>query len=485
MAVFYAYRYEKHTMSSGAKVQLAWIKEVTPGVTPAGDWDVLTRISNGLIPTYNSEENNEIGFTRMSQGTAQTTGDVGGDIETKWRYGALDEFLASCFGKAWLGNVLTMGDDRITFSIAFHATDIGVSSIARGVQVATMNFDFPGDNISFIINAQPESSQRRFSFKDISGLRINAVQVGEDNACVDRVHLQFDNAVQTQRCIGNSNPYPGNIIATTFTPSGSTTISWSKMAFELWKKQQVNDAISLEFTIGNADGGYNFLIPEMEITADWPDGGSTDIIQVELNYAARRVAPTVTRLPTPIVDDQRKELAQLLGEINPAVAALARLDDMQVKLAKLKKAGTVESDTFVEYTDRINTMRDASGDTTDTMNKAGMSAKAYSAALRNVPAQFTDIAVSLQSDQAPLTVLLPQGGQLKDMFGGIGSAAQALGGYILGLVPEPDHWKDEEHQQALRRGGAPGQGCEREAVGLDDRQRRDAGDDHRREAANP
>lgn len=321
-------------MSSGAKVQLAWIKEVTPGVTPAGDWNVLTRISNGLMPTFNSEENNEIGFTRMSQGTAQTTVDVGGDIETKWRFGALDEFMASCFGKAWASHQLTMGDDRITFSIASYATDIGVSAIARGVQVATMNFDFPGDNevtvtttmaarawddkgdnTSFIINAQPEVSQRRFSFKDISGLKINGVQVGEDNACVDSFNLQFDNAVQTQRCIGNGNPYPGNIIATTFTPSGAITISWSKMAYELWKAQKTNDAISLEFTIGNADGGYRFLIPEMEITADWPDGGSTDIIQVELNYTARRVPPTITRLPAPVV------IAAV--EVTPATLSLA------------------------------------------------------------------------------------------------------------------------------------------------------------------
>lgn len=134
------------------------------------------------------------------------------------------------------------------------------------------------------------------------------------------------------------------------------------------------------------------------------------------------------------LDDQRKELAQLLGQINPTVAALGRLDDMQEKLAKYKKAGIVESDTFVEYTQRINTMRDALGESTTSMNKAGMSTKAYSAALRGVPAQFTDIAVSLQGGQAPLTVLLQQGGQLKDMFGGIGPAAQALGGYILGLV---------------------------------------------------
>ncbi|ANI04155.1 tail length tape measure protein [Pseudomonas putida SJTE-1] len=134
------------------------------------------------------------------------------------------------------------------------------------------------------------------------------------------------------------------------------------------------------------------------------------------------------------LDDQRKELSQLLGQINPTVAALGRLDDMQEKLAKYKKAGIVESDTFVEYTQRINDMREGIGQASEGMNKAGMSAKAYQAALRGVPAQFTDIAVSLQGGQAPLTVFLQQGGQLKDMFGGIGPAAKALGGYVLGLV---------------------------------------------------
>lgn len=134
------------------------------------------------------------------------------------------------------------------------------------------------------------------------------------------------------------------------------------------------------------------------------------------------------------LEDQRRALSQLLGQINPTTAALGRLDDMQEKLAKFKKAGIVESDTFIEYTQRINTMRDALGETSDGMNRAGMSAKAYSAALRGLPAQFTDIAVSLQAGQAPLTVLLQQGGQLKDMFGGIGPAARAMGGYIAGLV---------------------------------------------------
>lgn len=67
-------------------------------------------------------------------------------------------------------------------------------------------------------------------------------------------------------------------------------------------------------------------------------------------------------------------------------------------------------------------------------NQYGLSAKQTAAALRQVPAQLTDIVVSLQGGQAPLTVLLQQGGQLKDVFGGVVPAAKALGGALLGLI---------------------------------------------------
>lgn len=68
------------------------------------------------------------------------------------------------------------------------------------------------------------------------------------------------------------------------------------------------------------------------------------------------------------------------------------------------------------------------------VGKMGISAAQTAAALRGVPAQFTDIITSLQGGQAPLTVFLQQGGQLKDMFGGAGAAARALGGYVVGLI---------------------------------------------------
>jgi len=67
-------------------------------------------------------------------------------------------------------------------------------------------------------------------------------------------------------------------------------------------------------------------------------------------------------------------------------------------------------------------------------DKNGLSAKQYSAAMRNVPAQITDIIVSLQGGQKPLTVFLQQGGQLKDMFGGVKPALTALATGLSALI---------------------------------------------------
>lgn len=67
-------------------------------------------------------------------------------------------------------------------------------------------------------------------------------------------------------------------------------------------------------------------------------------------------------------------------------------------------------------------------------NRTGVSAAQTTAALRQLPAQFTDIFTSLASGQQPLLVFTQQFGQIKDSFGGAGNAARAMGGYLLGLI---------------------------------------------------
>ena len=124
----------------------------------------------------------------------------------------------------------------------------GDNEVTVTTTMAARSWDDKGDNTSFIVNAQPETSQRRFSFKDISGLKLNGEQVGEDNACVDSFNLQFDNAVQTQRCI-NNGAFVGNVIPTIFGATGSITIAWSAASYALWIKQQTGGSIALSFTL--------------------------------------------------------------------------------------------------------------------------------------------------------------------------------------------------------------------------------------------
>lgn len=120
-----------------------------------------------------------------------------------------------------------------------------------------------------------------------------------------------------------------------------------------------------------------------------------------------------------------------IGNTELAVAFVGNATGLQRVLDQ--SSGSVEQWSRVTAT----SMRQASTASVlvaEQFSKTGMSAGQLAAATRGLPAQFTDIFTSLQAGQAPLTVFLQQGGQLKDMFGGIGPAARAMGGYVAGLI---------------------------------------------------
>ncbi|EIP2143367.1 phage tail tape measure protein [Escherichia coli] len=62
--------------------------------------------------------------------------------------------------------------------------------------------------------------------------------------------------------------------------------------------------------------------------------------------------------------------------------------------------------------------------------KAGMSVGQYKAAMRMLPMQFTDVATQLAGGQNPWLILLQQGGQVKDSFGGVIPMFRGLAGAI-------------------------------------------------------
>ena len=134
-------------------------------------------------------------------------------------------------------------------------------------------------------------------------------------------------------------------------------------------------------------------------------------------------------------DGLNRETGRMVASIQRAqAAALAGGRQTADYFEALGKQRGLSADVLQPYLDGLRAAEAAQKAATGSLGTMGVSARQTAAALRGVPAQFTDIVTALQGGQAPLTVFLQQGGQLKDMFGGAGQAAQALGGYVLGLI---------------------------------------------------
>lgn len=154
---------------------------------------------------------------------------------------------------------------------------------------------------------------------------------------------------------------------------------------------------------------------------------------VKMTQAGDRAASTAGKV-TKATDEEKQSLSELLDRIDPVNAALNKLDKQQQELAKFKSKGMVDTDTFELYSKRIEETRNKLTGFRDDLGKTGMSARQTAFAMRMIPAQMTDIVVGLSTGQSPFMVLMQQGGQLKDIFGGIGPAIKGVTTYVMGLV---------------------------------------------------
>jgi len=175
----------------------------------------------------------------------------------------------------------------------------------------------------------------------------------------------------------------------------------------------------------------NFAQLGIQIDSKQAEDAASDLDR--LTAAGGRAEQSTKRL-TKATQDEEKALADLLGKIDPTVSALDRLDKQERQLANFRKSGRIDTDTYTQYNQKLQEQRTLLGGVSDAQNKAGMSARAYSAAMRNVPAQITDITTSLIGGQPAYLVAIQQGGQLKDMFGGIVPAARALASTLASMI---------------------------------------------------
>lgn len=153
-------------------------------------------------------------------------------------------------------------------------------------------------------------------------------------------------------------------------------------------------------------------------------------------FNARRKATEASRSAGVAAKAEAADITELSTRIDPTLRKLRELADQQKQLNAAFAAGAFKGNE-AEF-NRLNGVLDRNRESYKRLNaelsNTGKTAKEMAFAMRGLPAQFTDIIVSLQGGQAPLTVLLQQGGQIKDMFGGVVPAIRAMGQGLLAMV---------------------------------------------------
>ncbi|WP_319802542.1 phage tail length tape measure family protein, partial [Candidatus Symbiopectobacterium sp. NZEC135] len=142
---------------------------------------------------------------------------------------------------------------------------------------------------------------------------------------------------------------------------------------------------------------------------------------------------------------QEIALQSLLEKIDPNIKAMNRLDEQYTQLISHFVDRRIDGEQFVKFSNTINKTREellksaavAANDMPAALSKqaiaaqkAGISVGQYRAAMQMLPAQMTDIVTQLAGGQNPFLILIQQGGQIKDSFGGLRGTFYALSSMI-------------------------------------------------------
>lgn len=198
---------------------------------------------------------------------------------------------------------------------------------------------------------------------------------------------------------------------------------------------QLKSVLSAYDPVIRAVDGYN---SSQAILRQGLDAGNISIGQYVKALREQKAAlDAVKASQSGSVESQTKQYQAAIDRLLPFNAQLRNLNEAERILQQTRAAGRVTTEQQIKDYERATKAIAAERAEIERRTQAdrrGNSAKQDAAALRGLPAQFTDVVVSLQGGQAPLTVLLQQGGQVKDMFGGVGNALKAVGGALLKLI---------------------------------------------------
>ena len=267
------------TFAQGSRSSLSYVKEVTFGTTPAGNFTNLPFSSQSLNLTKDRVSGNDIQADRMPRVDRHGTRQVSGDIVVDLRDGDYDDFLASAMLNTWATNVLKVGTTPSFLSIEDFAQDITVARLFKGCSVSSMavslapnqmvttTFSMVGKNMTVETSGKTQTAASGAApFDAYSGdLAIGNVGTSSASAIVTSIDFTINNSFSPTFVIGDDT-----------TPSleygraeveGTITAYFEDAALINRFLNEVESEIEVSVDDPTGTNAYTFLFPRVKLNS--------------------------------------------------------------------------------------------------------------------------------------------------------------------------------------------------------------------------
>lgn len=273
--------------------RVAYIAEVTPGVTPATPTFKVFRATGESLEvqrtlSYTSELNGKRG--RNAHSLSSKAG--AGGLDFKWSNITLEDFLESALRNTWSTNVLIDGTAQKSFTLEC-TYEGGASDVYKrltGAEVNTMSLALrAGEDITGTVNflaldgdfAQTAIASSTYTaantnailnYADFGALAMSGLTVG----CVSSLDLTINNNLQPVRCLGTLGATDIDGSAT-LEVTGSMSILLTGAEYDILRAGADATSTSLTFEVGRTAGQkVRFELPNIVLNDINPKAEDAD-----------------------------------------------------------------------------------------------------------------------------------------------------------------------------------------------------------------
>jgi hypothetical protein len=291
--------------AANARHQVAYVPEVTFGVTPTTPSMILLR-NTGVTVNLSKEtfRSNEIRSDRQIVDFRHGVQRVQGDINIELSYGAFDTILESALFGAWSTNVLKVGVAPKSFTIERGFVDIAQYQAFSGCMANTLTLNINPNmitgSVGFVgkamtpatspLDASPDAAPTHAPFDGFSG---TVLEGGSPIASITSLTLNLNNGLEPAFVLGSATTpqiFPGVADLT-----GTLTAYFEQPLYNKFVNEtEAAVSVTLE---GSSGGDITLLVPRIKYTgADVPVTQMTGGVILTMPFQALRDATAGTNL---------------------------------------------------------------------------------------------------------------------------------------------------------------------------------------------